>query len=77
MKLLEKIDQHRRDFKGKYECQGCGSIEIDNSFDSYDDDNFHDNVIPAMKCEKCGESTNTLGVANERMSTRFAPYETV
>ena len=77
MKLLEKLSQYRRDFKGKYECQNCGVIKIDDSVDSYDDDNFHDNVIPSMKCEKCGKSTKDLGLPNERMATKYAPYEVV
>lgn len=77
MKLIEKISQHRRDFKGKYQCQNCGNIKIDDGHYSYDDDNFHDNVIPKMKCEKCGKSTSDLGLPNERMVTKYAPYETI
>ena len=40
MKLLEKISQHRRDFKGKYECENCGAIKTDSGLDSYDDEFF-------------------------------------
>lgn len=75
MKLIEKMDQHRRDFTGKYECQGCGHVEERRY--GYDDDNYHDNVIPAMKCNECGKSTNDLGVPNERMATKYAPHEVV
>jgi C4-type Zn-finger protein len=77
MFLKEKIDQSRRDFKGKYECQSCGEVEIDAGLYSYDDDYFHDNVIPAMKCKKCGKSTKDLGLENERMATKYAPHEIV
>lgn len=77
MKLIEKLDQFRRDFQGKYECQSCGNIEIDNSLDSYDDDYFHDNIIPDMKCKKCGKSTLDLGLPNERMATKYPPYQVV
>ena len=75
MKLIEKIDQMRRDFTGKFECQGCGNIETDTS--CYDDDYYHNNVIPAMKCEKCGESTNSLKLENERMATKYPAYQVV
>ena len=55
--------QHRRDFKADYECEGCGHIEKD--VNGYDDHNFHVNVIPGFKCKECGESTNSLGVEIE------------
>lgn len=77
MKLVEILSQHRRDFKGKYECQGCGHIKIDNGLYSYDDDNYHDNVIPAMKCNECGKSTNDLGLPNDRVATKYQPWEIV
>ena len=35
-----------------YECQHCG-IEVEGY--GYDDDNFHRNVIPNMKCLDCGK----------------------
>jgi C4-type Zn-finger protein len=77
MKLVEKIDQHRRDFKGKYECQGCGNIETDAGLYSYDDDYYHDYVIPEKKCEKCGKSTYDLKLPNERVATKYAAHEVV
>lgn len=77
MKLIEKLRQSRRDFKGRYQCQGCGNIEIDDSIDSYDDDYFHEQVIPAMKCKKCGKSTIDLGLHNERMATKYPPGQLV
>jgi len=71
MKLIEIISQHRRDFKGKYKCEGCGNIEQDKSMDSYDDRNFHDNVIPNRKCEKCGKSTIDLGIVPQCVNTKY------
>lgn len=68
MKLVEKLSQHRRDFKGKYECQNCGHIIINSG---YDDDYFHEQVIPKMRCEKCGKTTEELGIKNERMETKY------
>jgi len=54
MKIKEIISQHRRDFTAIYECEHCGFTE---KRGGYDDDNFHRNVIPEMKCEKCGKKS--------------------
>ena len=53
MRIKEIISQHRRDFIAVYECQFCGNEETRLG---YDDAYFHNTVIPAMKCEKCGKS---------------------
>jgi len=52
MKIKEIIFQNRRDFKAMYICEHCGNEEEGRG---YDDDYFHNNVIPNMKCKKCGE----------------------
>ena len=75
MKIKRMISQHRRDFWCDYECQNCGNILEDKS--GYDDDNFHINVIPNMKCKKCGKSTNDLGIKNEPRQTRYESWEVV
>lgn len=51
MKIKNITDQNRRDFNAIYECH-CGHEEEGYG---YDDANFHNNVIPKMKCSKCGE----------------------
>lgn len=51
MRIKEKLSQHRRDFRAIYECEHCGNEVRDYG---YDDANFHQNVIPAMKCAECG-----------------------
>ena len=55
MKIKEIISQSRRDFDAFYICEHCGAEE--ESY-GYDDDNFHTNVIPNMKCKKCGKKAN-------------------
>lgn len=50
MKIKTITSQHRRDFQAIYECEHCGNT---NESYGYDDANFHDNVIPNMKCQKC------------------------
>src|SRR3990172_12667712 len=42
----------RRDFYAIYECEHC-CHELTGT--GYDDDNFHRNVIPKMKCKNCGK----------------------
>ena len=74
MRIKEITDQYRRDFRAVYICESC-KHEVKGR--GYDDDNFHQNVIPAMKCEKCGESTETLGLSPQEYRTKYASWETV
>lgn len=50
MKVKEIISQNRRDFHAIYECEHCGFIK---EAYGYDDENFHQNVIPNMECPEC------------------------
>ncbi len=50
MKIKEITSQRRRDFRAIYICEHCGYEE---KCSGYDDTNFHQNVIPKMKCRKC------------------------
>ncbi len=52
MRIKEMIWQRRRDFEAIFECEHCG--ENEKICNCYDDRNFHENVIPAFKCKKCG-----------------------
>ncbi len=52
MRIKEILSQSRRDFIALYECDHCGKI-VEGV--GYDDKNFHDNVVPTMKCPGCGE----------------------
>lgn len=58
MKINKIISQHRRDFVAIYECEFCNHSEEGSG---YDDRYFHDNVIPDLKCNKCGRSTFSEG----------------
>ena len=69
MKIKEILDQHRRDFTALMECEFCLHQEIDNS--GYDDRNYHDNVIPNIKCIKCGKSTMSGGGKIEKVVTKY------
>ena len=53
MKIKTITSQHRRDFHAIFECEHCGH-EVKRG--GYDDDHFHRNVIPAMKCPECDKA---------------------
>ena len=71
MKIQKITSQTRRDFYAIYECEHCGATH--ESY-GYDDDNFHKNVIPSMKCEKCGK---TAGDGYMSLATKHAADEVV
>ena len=75
MRVIKKYNQFRRDCTIDMECEGCGAK--DTYGEDYDDRNFWDNVVPNFKCEKCGKSTNDLGVEKEYIATRYASHEVV
>ena len=52
MKIKKIKSQDRRDFTAIYECEHCGN---EREGGGYDDANFHKNIIPTMKCSKCGK----------------------
>ncbi len=55
MVIKEIKSQHRRDFRAIYMCEHCG---WERESYGYDDTNFHQNVIPKMKCEKCDKTAS-------------------
>lgn len=75
MKIKEITYQSRRDFKAILVCESCGSEEELRT--GYDDRNYHDNVMPNMKCKSCGKSRNDLGIIEKRTATKYAPWEVV
>ena len=69
MKIIKMLSQSRRDFSAEMTCEGCKHVQINNS--GYDDANYHQNVIPNIKCKKCGESTVSLGKTIEPQATKY------
>lgn len=69
MKIKTIESQSRRDFTAIYECEHCGHEKEGNG---YDDAYFHNNVIPKMKCNKCGKKADD----NYRPLTTKYPEET-
>lgn len=54
MRIQEVISQSRRDFTAVYACESCGGTRQGYG---YDDANFHNEVIPNMKCKACGATS--------------------
>ena len=55
MKIKSIKSQHRRDMQLELECEHCGDISVDNG---YDDEHFHQVVIPNMVCIVCGKTAS-------------------
>lgn len=68
--FIRKISrQYRRDFYADFECENCGYIEKDHR--GYDDANYHQNVIPTIKCPNCGKSAIDLGTDYRPLTTKY------
>ena len=68
MRIKRITSQNRRDFRAIYECENCGHVC---NGKGYDDRNFHDNVIPSMKCPECDKSRDELGIAEPPTPTKY------
>lgn len=71
MKIKEIESQNRRDFHAIYVCEHCGNEEKGYG---YDDDNFHQNVIPNKVCKQCGKKSPT---DYRPLRTKYAPWEVI
>lgn len=71
MKIKKIKSQIRRDFSAIYECEHCGATH---EGCGYDDENFHNNVVPSMKCKKCGKNGNE---DYRPLATRYAANQVV
>lgn len=66
MRIKEITSQNRRDFYAIYVCDHCG---VTCRGSGYDDDRFHRNVIPMMKCGACEK---TAADDYRPMGTKYA-----
>lgn len=71
MKIQKITNQNRRDFTAIYECEHCGATKTGRG---YDDSNFHQNVIPKMKCSECGK---TAGDDYRPLTTKYPDSQTI
>lgn len=68
MKINKILSQHRRDFTAEMQCEGCGHVA---KVGGYDDANFHQNVIPKMKCRECEKSSVDLGADYRPLQPKY------
>ena len=68
MFIRKIIQQHRRDFTAEYECEGCGAVEKGYG---YDDDYFHQEVVPAKKCKNCRKNAIDLKTDFRPLRTKY------
>lgn len=57
MQIIQTYNWSRRDFYYDAKCEHCQYKTSDNS--GYDDAHYYNEVVPDIKCPKCGESTNS------------------
>jgi uncharacterized Zn finger protein len=72
MKIIKILSQSRRDMRVDMQCESCNYIE--ERVYAYDDNNFHENVIPKIKCKNCGQTSPE----NYRpLKTKYKEFEQV
>jgi len=54
MNITNVTSQSRYDFCADMECEHCGATA--HLTTGYDDNNYHKNVIPSMRCKSCGKN---------------------
>lgn len=59
MKIFKINSQSTTAFLADLICEYCGNVKI--NVLGYDDDFFHEKIMPIMKCEKCGSKTRNKG----------------
>ena len=65
MKIKKIISQNRRDFVAIYVCEHCGHEYQDTG---YDDNFFHNTVIPGKECPECKK---TAGDDYRALATKY------
>lgn len=56
MHIKKITNQYRRDFRAIYECEHCDHTV---KGVGYDDAYFHEKVVPAKECPRCGETASS------------------
>ena len=71
MRIKTLLSQHRRDFRAVFVCEHCKAEETRSG---YDDDYFHNTVIPGWKCKSCGKTSPDN---YEPAAPKYAAWETI
>lgn len=56
MKLIAVTQQIKNLFSGILQCEFCNNHQP--LVSGVDDEHYHDNVIPEIRCQKCRQKTN-------------------
>jgi len=73
MRIKEILSQNRRDFTAIYICH-CGHKT---KGDGYDDEHFHNNVIPNMACTKCGQTAKDAAEEYRPLATKYEEWRQI
>lgn len=68
MKIDKIISQYRRDFNAVFVCEGCG-YQV--TLSGYDDEHYHKNTVPKIKCPKCGRTGKECGAEYRPLTTKY------
>lgn len=71
MKIKKILNQYRRDFTAVFVCEGCGH-EVEKG--GYDDQHYHETVIPSMQCESCGLTSADYGIEYRPLTTKYPEH---
>jgi hypothetical protein len=71
MRIKKILSQYRRDFEAIYVCEHCAAEQ---ESIGYDDDCFHNEVIPNMECKDCGKKSPE---DYQALGTKYADHQTV
>ncbi len=69
MKVIRRYNQMRRDLHIDLECENCQAEKTVK--DAYDDTFYWVNVVPEIKCDNCGKTSNELGIRPESIGTKY------
>lgn len=68
MKIKKIVSQNRRDFFAIFVCESCDSEE---ELGGYDDENYHNNVIPNIPCKSCHKKGVDINEDYRPLSTKY------
>lgn len=71
MRIKKVFYRHVRDFIAICECENCGDERVEHG---YDQENFHENVIPKMICLHCNNRRHDDYVPSE---TKYEEFEVI
>ena len=72
MYILNKTSQHNNDFTAILQCEHCDSTQRLTS--GYNDSNYYNKVIPAIRCNSCGKKGKPITPEPTVLKPYFATF---